>query len=219
MSQIIRGIKGILLGGGLFVLSQLPPMLMLMKKSIISELLLATITVLAVGAFIFIAKKRGYFHTVEKEFSKKNIGIIFMAFILMWIIAIVFKLIMQETTKNQQVIQDVTANISIVNLFLMLCIGAPIMEEIIFRGVIMNEVFRGANNQKISSNMEIIGLIISSILFSSTHLSANFSSFLMYMALGVCMGGTYLLTKSLKCSIALHFLNNFLSFLVLAFSR
>ena len=219
MEQMTRAAKGIVMAIGLFVLSQVPQIFLFMKKPLFSDGVISLVFVIVIGLFLFIAKKRGYFSKNEEGFSGKNIGIVFAGFILMRILAVVFTLIMQETTKNDQVIQDFTANVSTINLFLMLCVGAPIMEEIIFRGVIINELFRRKDNQPISLKMEILGLVVSSVAFGSIHLSSNFISVLLYVTLGATMGAVYLLTKSLKCSIAVHFLNNFLPFLVLAFTK
>ncbi|MBP2097297.1 CPBP family intramembrane glutamic endopeptidase [Enterococcus rivorum] len=220
MEQVKRAAKGTLMAIGLFVLAQVPQIfLLMMKKSLVSDIVTALIFIVVTGLFIFIAKKRGYFSKNEERFSGRNIGIVFAGFILMRILAVVFTLIMQETTKNDQVIQEFTANISTINLFLLLCVGAPVMEEIIFRGVIINELFRRKDNQPISLKMEIIGLVVSSIAFGSIHLSSDIISFLLYVTLGATMGTVYLLTKSLECSIAVHFLNNFLPFLVLAFTK
>lgn len=219
MEQVIRAAKGLLMCVGLFILLQVPQLFVFMKKSMLSDYLLGLSTIIVVGLFIFIGKKRGYFPKIEKEFSKKNIGIILAAFLVMRILAALFAVIMQETTKNDQVIQEFTANITTINLFLMLCVGAPIMEEIIFRGVVMNEMFRSRDNQPISFKIEMLGLLVSSVIFGSIHLSSDIISFLLYVTLGTCMGTVYLLTKSLKCSMAVHFLNNFFPFLVLAFMK
>lgn len=219
MAQINRGTKGILMGFGLFILSQVPQLFLFMKKSMINEVLAALSFLLVVGFFLFFAKKRGYFPKIENEFSGRNVGLVLLGFVLMRILAVLFTLGMQEATKNDQAIQELTANVSTINLFLMLCVTAPITEEIIFRGVIINEVFRRPGNQPISFKVEILGLLVSSIIFGSVHLSSNLLSFLLYIALGACLGAVYLLTKSLKCSIAIHFLNNFLPFLVLALTK
>lgn len=219
MEQVVRGAKGVLMGIGLFVLSQVPQLFLVMKQSMLSEGGFAVSTLIMVGLFLFIGKKRGYFPKAEKEFSGKNIGLIIGGFVLIRILAILFTVVMQETTKNDQVIQDITANMSTINLFLLLCVGPPIMEEVIFRGVIINELFRKVGNQPISFKMEIIALIVSSVAFGSIHLSSDIISFLLYVTLGATMGIVYLLTKSLKCSITVHFLNNFLPFLVLMLTK
>ncbi len=78
------------------------------------------------------------------------------------------------------------------------CIIAPILEEILFRGLILKRLQR-----KYSLHLS---LLISSLLFASYHLYLPL--FLYYFLSGYIFGLVFIRTKSLSLSIILHSLNN-----------
>ena len=77
---------------------------------------------------------------------------------------------------------------------------APVMEEIIFRGMISKGMF---NDSYFSA-----AIIISSIFFSSMHLSGNFISFIIYAGIGAACFMAYWRKKNINDAIFIHFLNN-----------
>lgn len=79
---------------------------------------------------------------------------------------------------------------------------APIAEEIIFRGVIMNTIF---------AKTQWIGLLVSSVLFSLIHTPTNLYSFFNYFTISLLFGGVMMITKSLKWATAAHLVNNLIS--------
>lgn len=87
--------------------------------------------------------------------------------------------------------------------FLTICILAPILEEILFRGIIL----RGMLQKGLSP---IFAIFFSSILFGLAHL--NPWQFLGAGFLGGIIGFVYYRTKSLWLAIFLHALNNMISF-------
>lgn len=90
--------------------------------------------------------------------------------------------------------------------FLMVCIFAPIFEEILFRGIIL----RGMLNAKITP---IVAIVISGLIFGMAHL--NPWQFVGAGLLGTIFGFVYYRTKSLFLPIILHALNNSLSFFIM----
>jgi membrane protease YdiL (CAAX protease family) len=72
-------------------------------------------------------------------------------------------------------------------------------EEIVFRGLIQNELFRGTKNIHIS-------IWISAILFSAIHI--QFFGFVPRMLLGALFGYLYYWSGSLNLAILAHFVNN-----------
>lgn len=90
--------------------------------------------------------------------------------------------------------------------FLMVCIFAPIFEEVIFRGIIL----RGMLNAKVTP---IAAIVISGLIFGSAHL--NPWQFVGAGLLGAIFGYVYYRTKSLALPIILHALNNSLSYFIM----
>lgn len=82
---------------------------------------------------------------------------------------------------------------------------APILEELIFRGVILNRLFKWFNTT--------ISIIISSMLFGISH-----NDIIGAFIFGICMCILYLKTKNILVPIYVHFCNNFISELPEIFS-
>lgn len=90
--------------------------------------------------------------------------------------------------------------------FITVCILAPILEEILFRGIIL----RGLFQQGVSP---ILAIALSSFLFGIAHM--NPWQFLGAGLLGAVFGFVYYRTKSLWICIFLHALNNTVSFIMM----
>lgn len=87
--------------------------------------------------------------------------------------------------------------------FIMICLFAPIFEEIIFRGIIL----KGMLNFKVNPT---IAILINGFVFGMAHM--NPWQFIGAGLLGIIFGIVYYRTKSLFLPILLHFLNNTLSY-------
>ncbi|EJO5347877.1 CPBP family intramembrane metalloprotease [Clostridium botulinum] len=85
-------------------------------------------------------------------------------------------------------------------------IMAPIFEEIVYRGIILDELLQKYNHKK--------AIIISALIFSIIHL--NFSQGINALLLGIILASIYYGTKSLIPVIIIHFLNN-LFYIIKAF--
>ncbi|MBA5628621.1 CPBP family intramembrane glutamic endopeptidase [Moheibacter lacus] len=90
--------------------------------------------------------------------------------------------------------------------FITVCILAPIIEEILFRGILL----RGLLQKGISP---ILAIILSSFLFGLAHL--NPWQFMGAGLLGAVFGFVYYRTKALWICIFLHALNNSISFIMM----
>lgn len=90
--------------------------------------------------------------------------------------------------------------------FITVCILAPILEEILFRGILL----RGMLHQGINP---AIAIILSSILFGLAHM--NPWQFIGAGILGAIFAYIYYRTKSLWICIFLHSLNNTISFILM----
>jgi len=86
--------------------------------------------------------------------------------------------------------------------FIAIVIAAPILEELIFRGIILNGLLKQYSPFK--------SIIISSILFGFVHL--NPWQFIGAFIIGLFSGWVYYKTKKLTLCILIHFVNNALAF-------
>jgi len=106
-----------------------------------------------------------------------------------------------------QLIKDYFNSIIINDIysFLMIAILAPFIEELIFRGIVLNGFLKRYSPTK--------AIILSALIFGVAHL--NPWQFPGAFILGLIMGWLYWKTNSLIPGMVLHFLNNSLSFLMM----
>lgn len=107
---------------------------------------------------------------------------------------------------NQMLVEDLFTQIPIV-MTLTTAIGAPIIEEYIFRGLLMAS-FPHQDRRA----WQVLSVVVSSILFGFVH--TGFSDILslpFYALMGTVFAVAYAVTKDLRYPIALHAINNTLS--------
>ncbi|MGO0884597.1 lysostaphin resistance A-like protein [Clostridioides difficile] len=90
-------------------------------------------------------------------------------------------------------------------LFFQTCLLAPIAEELIYRKFILNKLLDNCNAFK--------AILLSSFLFSIYHL--NLFQGINAIIIGVFLGYLYYRTCSINICILLHFINNFINFIIL----
>lgn len=88
--------------------------------------------------------------------------------------------------------------------FIMLVFAAPICEEVIFRGIILDGLLKNYSPRK--------AIIWSALLFGIVHL--NPWQFIAALSLGLFMGWVYYKTGSLLTTIFIHFIANFAGFII-----
>lgn len=119
----------------------------------------------------------------------------------------------EDTTVNDEAIfgllADNTNILLALNLGLTVITMAPIMEEIIFRGMISKGMFKDKHFT--------VAIILSSIFFSSMHLSGNIISFIIYAGIGAACFLAYWRNKNINDAILIHFLNNLPGAIMLIF--
>ncbi len=91
---------------------------------------------------------------------------------------------------------------------LVIAVLPAIGEEIVFRGFIQNEFFRGTKNIHLS-------IWVSAILFSAIHM--QFFGFIPRLVLGALFGYLYYWSGSLSLAILAHFVNNGISVMAIYF--
>lgn len=150
----------------------------------------------------------------------RHIWLIIGSFIVMIVLEVIIgtlrlNLTGTQTTENQIAIEQLTAhlNITMIATIIYGVFMAPIVEEIIFRGLVVNYFFR--NSWWWSS------IILSGVLFAFPHMGmvpTNLSdalSYLIYTVMGMTMAFVYKKTGHLQDSIAIHFVNNAVTMLPL----
>ncbi|HDJ1466705.1 TPA: CPBP family intramembrane metalloprotease [Clostridioides difficile] len=93
----------------------------------------------------------------------------------------------------------------LLSLFIQTCLIAPVAEELIYRKFILNNLLDNGNAFK--------SIVLSSFLFSIYHL--NLLQGINAMIIGVFLGYLYYRTYSINICILLHFVNNFINFIIL----
>lgn len=108
------------------------------------------------------------------------------------------------TSANQQAILD--ANIPPVLLFITVVIMAPVVEEFLLRGIIMDKVF---------GLQSWLGLAVSSFIFAYLHGPTDAPSWFIYGGMGLALGLTYRFSRRLDLAITVHLLNNLIAFVTI----
>lgn len=88
-------------------------------------------------------------------------------------------------------------------------ISAPLMEEILYRGLLLNAIlFIGLKLGVSKKYLFVVFLVLSSLIFGSIHASSNILTFIGFSLLGLNLGALYLISGNLIVPITVHFLNN-----------
>ena len=196
-------------------LSQVPIVtLMLLQKtqlgSIWSSLIVGLVSTAIVTLFLYGAHKSKLLNLKSKLFAINDaprIALSYVAIITGNLIgAIWLQLLKQTTTSNQEAINSIMSESSLISSIFVVAIVAPICEEVICRGIIPTKLFEG---------YEKIGYVFGWLLFTMAHIPTNPPSFLIYGWMSAVLTWTAYRTKRLEMSILLHLVNNGVSILLL----
>lgn len=196
-------------------LSQIPMLtLVLLQKtqleSIWSTVIVGITSTAVVTLFLYGAHKSKLLNLKSKLFTINDaprIALSYVAIIVGNMIgAIWLHLLKQTTTSNQETINSLISETSLISSFFVIVIVAPLCEEIICRGIIPTKLFEG---------YEKIGYIFGWLLFTLAHLPTNPPSFLIYGWMSAVLTWTAYRTKRLEMSIFLHLVINGMSILIL----
>lgn len=196
-------------------LSQVPMLtLVLLQKtqleSIWSTVIVGITSTAVVTLFLYGAHKSKLLNLKSKLFTINDvlrIALSYVAIIVGNMIGVIWlHLLKQTTTSNQETINSLISETSLISSFFLIVIVAPLCEEIICRGIIPTKLFEG---------YEKIGYIFGWLLFTLAHLPTNPPSFLIYGWMSAVLTWTAYRTKRLEMSIILHLVNNGVSILLL----
>ena len=196
-------------------LSQVPMLtLVLLQKtqleSIWSTVIVGITSTAVVTLFLYGAHKSKLLNLKSKLFTINDaprIALSYVAIIVGNMIGVIWlHLLKQTTTSNQETINSLISETSLISSFFLIVIVAPLCEEIICRGIIPTKLFEG---------YEKIGYIFGWLLFTLAHIPNNLPSFLIYGWMSAVLTWTAYRTKRVEMSILLHLVNNGVSILLL----
>ncbi len=120
------------------------------------------------------------------------------------ILLYVFQL--SEDSQNQQMIEQVMATYPLL-MASTTVLFAPVIEEVVFRYTIMSR-----------PNLNpTLALLLSSVLFGLIHVisAGDYIYIILYLAMGLALGYVYQRSQNIWYSIGVHFLQNFISTIIL----
>lgn len=152
---------------------------------------------------LWLAKKMDLTDFKLKMSLPKFVGIVSLGTVGLFAVSIIGSIILansgEVTTANQQGIENLLKTTSLLPYTLTIAFLAPIVEEYIFRGLIIG---------KLSPRYRWSGAVVSIVFFALIHNPTNFGSWITYGGMGVVLALTYCKTNSLGTCIAIHFTNN-----------
>ena len=175
-----------------------------------SSLIVALISILVLAIFLYGARKSKLLVFKPKLLTINDLPRIVLSYLTIFVGNLVggiwLQLINQTTTSNQQIINNLVSESTLIGSFFILVLIAPICEEIICRGIIPTKLFQG---------YEKLGYVIGWFLFLLAHVPSNLPSFLIYGWMSAVLTWTAYRTRRLEISISVHMLLNSISFILL----
>ena len=176
-----------------------------------STILVSLISILVLAIFLYGAHKSKLLDLKSKLLTINDLPRIVLSYLAIYVGNLVggiwLQLVKQTTTANQQVINNLVSESSLISSFFLIVLIAPICEEIICRGIIPTKLFQG---------YEKFGYVIGWLIFLLAHMPSNLPSFLIYGWMSAVLTWTAYRTKRLEMSISVHMLLNSISFILLA---
>lgn len=176
-----------------------------------STILVSLISILVLAIFLYGAHKSKLLDLKSKLLTINDLPRIVFSYLAIYVGNLVggiwLQLVKQTTTANQQVINNLVSESSLISSFFLIVLIAPICEEIICRGIIPTKLFQG---------YEKFGYVIGWIIFLLAHMPSNLPSFLIYGWMSAVLTWTAYRTRRLEMSISVHMLLNSISFILLA---
>ncbi len=163
--------------------------------------MLVQLATVIVFYFFYKKDKKNYPVTKDKLSTKTIIfgGLfIFVCALIFYIVELPLSYLFNNTYSDMV---DVFVKQGKIFLIIITCILAPLAEELLFRGVILNRL--------LAKKGPWISIIVSAIIFGIAH--GNLEQFVGAGMLGVALGYVYVKTRSLLPCILGHMLNNLLS--------
>ena len=170
-------------------------------KDVRAVSLLILVTLLISAGALFLGKRVGLLEGFKALSSLKAWGMIGLTDLGIYIATNVGMSVMRmegiSNTTNQAAIENAHMNPFLLITFTV--IMAPIVEELVFRGLLMGRVFNPDS---------IVGLIVSSLLFGLVHMPNSIGVWIVYAGMGFVLGIAYRKFQKLEYCIMAHIINN-----------
>ena len=157
-------------------------------------------------ATVALVKSQGWKECGRFQFRWAYLGVFFLFFILMFVWVNITTLIFPSTQNGSEMMKE-AANLTGISYFIMRILYgsliAPIVEELVFRGLLMTALSKFKKHY--------IDVVISSTLFSLIHVLQYgwvLTDFIVYAGAGLLLSMLFRYTHSVYWSIALHILWN-----------
>ena len=159
-----------------------------------------------IAATVVLVKSQGWKECGRFQFRWAYLGVFFLFFILMFVWVNLTTLIFPSTQNGSEMMKE-AANLTGISYFLMRILYgsliAPIVEELVFRGLLMTALSKFKKHY--------IDVVVSSTLFSLIHVLQYgwvLTDFIVYAGAGLLFGMLFRYTRSVYWPMALHIVWN-----------
>ena len=155
-----------------------------------------------IAATVVLVKSQGWKKCGRFQFRWAYLGVFFLFFILMFVWVNITTLIFPSTQNGSEMMKE-AANLTGISYFIMRILYgsliAPIVEELVFRGLLMTALSK--------FKKYYIDVVVSSTLFSLIHVLQHgwiTTDFILYFVMGLIFCMMFRYTRSIYWAIALH---------------
>ena len=155
-----------------------------------------------IAATVVLVKSQGWKECGRFQFRWAYLGVFFLFFILMFVWVNITTLIFPSTQNENEMMKE-AANLTGISYFIMRILYgsliAPIVEELVFRGLLMTALSK--------FKKYYIDVVVSSTLFSLIHVLQHgwiTTDFILYFVMGLIFCMMFRYTRSIYWAIALH---------------
>ena len=159
-----------------------------------------------IAATVVLVKSQGWKECGRFQFRWAYLGVFFLFFILMFVWVNITTLIFPSTQNGSEIMKEAT-NLTGISYFIMRILYgsliAPIVEELVFRGLLMTALSK--------FKKYYVDVVVSSTLFSLIHVLQYgwvLTDFIVYAGAGLLFGMLFRYTRSVYWPMALHILWN-----------
>ena len=159
-----------------------------------------------IAATVVLVKSQGWKECGRFQFRWAYLGVFFLFFILMFVWVNITTLIFPSTQNGSEMMKE-AANLTGISYFIMRILYgsliAPIVEELVFRGLLMTALSK--------FKKYYVDVVVSSALFSLIHVLQYgwvLTDFIVYAGAGLLFGMLFRYTRSVYWPMALHILWN-----------
>lgn len=160
------------------------------------------------GIFIYLVIQERFVDRNSFKLNWRDWKFIGILFFFQGCLSFIFEMLERMTALTTEEVDIFAAEIHptpLIITFVSSVLLSPLVEEHIFRGILLDRVF----------HRNWFGVIISSVFFGLAHLPSSPYSALAFILPGILFSYTYIKTGRLTYTIIVHFINNLLAFIFL----